>query len=283
VYLLVDNRLSDGNNANPPDFSLGNMAWLLADGWTPVVNGRNRNNSPAAPDEVGVDEGGDGVGPGVSLNQWSSVYVKRIEDPMFSLLQADNAGRNMYGVVIRSVASHAFTPTVTIADPPDGTPFPVPPNTVSIVAEASVENSSITKVEFFFGVLTKFKIGEDTSEPFQADWINVPPGRYALSARATAANGRSAVSAPITVVVGDVVSVNFQATTATVPAGYLADFGEVFADRGNGYLYGWDDDNTLHARDRNAQSPAEDRPAARRQVLGDRIAQRPLRRAGGRG
>jgi hypothetical protein len=105
VYLLVDNRLSDANNANPPDFSAGSMAWLLADGWTPVLNRLNRGNDPAVPDEVGVDEGGDGVGPGVALNQWSSVYVKKVEENTFSLLQPDNGGQNMYGVVIRPAGS----------------------------------------------------------------------------------------------------------------------------------------------------------------------------------
>jgi hypothetical protein len=54
------------------------------------------------------------------------------------------------------------------------------------------------------------------------------------------------------------VRVNFQATTATTPDGYVPDFGDVFADRGNGFNYGWDADNTANARDRNnAISPDE--------------------------
>jgi hypothetical protein len=41
-----------------------------------------------------------------------------------------------------------------------------------------------------------------------------------------------------------------------VPAGYLADNGAVFADRGNGFSYGWARKNTRGARDRNkALSP----------------------------
>src|SRR6185295_9508381 len=62
-----------------------------------------RTANPALPDEVGVDENGDGVGPGVSIQNWSSVYVKQISAGTFSLLQADNNGQNMYGVVIAPV------------------------------------------------------------------------------------------------------------------------------------------------------------------------------------
>ena len=79
------------------------MFWLLNNGWTPVTNGLNRTGNRAWPDEVGVDEGGDGVGPGVAINNWSSVYVKRIPAGTFSILQADNAGQNMYGVVIARI------------------------------------------------------------------------------------------------------------------------------------------------------------------------------------
>ena len=38
------------------------------------------------------------------------------------------------------------------------------------------------------------------------------------------------------------VKINFQPSTAQIPEGYLPDCGEVFGDRGNGFLYGWDRD-----------------------------------------
>jgi hypothetical protein len=46
------------------------------------------------------------------------------------------------------------------------------------------------------------------------------------------------------------VHVNFQPPQAQVPAGYVADGGAVFGDRGNGYAYGWDALNISY-RDRN--------------------------------
>jgi hypothetical protein len=46
------------------------------------------------------------------------------------------------------------------------------------------------------------------------------------------------------------IKINFQPTGATIPAGYLPDYGEVFGDRGNGFSYGWDADIKGDARKR---------------------------------
>jgi len=55
---------------------------------------------------------------------------------------------------------------------------------------------------------------------------------------------------------GHTVRINFQLSNAPIPEGYLPDYGEVFAARGNGYSYGWSGDNTSTARDRdNPLSP----------------------------
>lgn len=45
--------------------------------------------------------------------------------------------------------------------------------------------------------------------------------------------------------------VNFQTETAALPVGYLKDFGQAYAPRGNGHTYGWTADNTANARDRD--------------------------------
>jgi hypothetical protein len=110
VYLLIDDRMGDGNNADPPNYpdwqgdrngdGLPDMGWVKEQGWQPVTNGLNRFNNPAWPDQVGMDEGGDGVGPGVGINQWSSIYVKQFPAGSASILEPDNPGQNMYGVVV---------------------------------------------------------------------------------------------------------------------------------------------------------------------------------------
>lgn len=54
------------------------------------------------------------------------------------------------------------------------------------------------------------------------------------------------------------VKINFQLAGSAVPAGYLADNGSIFGDRGNGFSYGWNAENSTTARDRN--SPASPDP-----------------------
>jgi len=100
VYMLIDNRLSDASNANPPTFDATHMQWILDQGWIATANGLNRNADPSVPDEVAFDEGADDT-----VNQWYSVYMKEFAAGTFSLLQPDNAGQNMYGVVVRPGAA----------------------------------------------------------------------------------------------------------------------------------------------------------------------------------
>lgn len=103
VYLLIDNRRGDGNGANPPEFDTG-MAWVVEDGFQPVITGVRRNLDEEFPDEIGVDEGADGAGPGQGVNQWASIYSKLASAGTFTLKQPDNGGRNMYGVVVKAIA-----------------------------------------------------------------------------------------------------------------------------------------------------------------------------------
>jgi N-acetylneuraminic acid mutarotase len=48
------------------------------------------------------------------------------------------------------------------------------------------------------------------------------------------------------------VSVNFGPLGSETPAGMVGDSGSVFADRGNGYSYGWNADNSASTRERNS-------------------------------
>lgn len=98
VYMLIDNRLSDGNNADPPTFGPASMQWILDGGWIPTANGLNRTGDPSKPDEVPIDESANGT-----IDQYFSVYYKNFDAGTFTLYQADNAGRNMYGVVVAPI------------------------------------------------------------------------------------------------------------------------------------------------------------------------------------
>jgi hypothetical protein len=55
------------------------------------------------------------------------------------------------------------------------------------------------------------------------------------------------------------VKINFQPASSPVPAGYLADGGAVYGNRGNGYTYGWNADNSANTRDRNAANSLDQR------------------------
>jgi uncharacterized protein (TIGR03382 family) len=92
--MLIDNRLG-GNAADPPTFGPTAMQWIIDEGWLPALNGMNRTANPAVPDEVPLDEGGDNT-----IQNWFSVYQKQFPAGTFTLRQPDNAGQNMYGVVV---------------------------------------------------------------------------------------------------------------------------------------------------------------------------------------
>jgi hypothetical protein len=55
------------------------------------------------------------------------------------------------------------------------------------------------------------------------------------------------------------VKINFQSAGAPIPDGYLPDYGDIFADRGNGWSYGWDKNLRVDARDRNSGNALDQR------------------------
>lgn len=54
-------------------------------------------------------------------------------------------------------------------------------------------------------------------------------------------------------------NVNFQPAGASVPAGYVADTGSVYANRGNGNTYGWNASASTATRDRNSSASPDQR------------------------
>ena len=102
AYILIDNRMSTSteatDNADPPTFDATHMQWIVDQGWLPSATGRNRTANMSLPDEVALDEGADNT-----INNWYSVYRKTFPIGTFSLFQPDNAGQNMYGVVVRVI------------------------------------------------------------------------------------------------------------------------------------------------------------------------------------
>ena len=97
AYLFIDNRLGGSSDATPPDLSA--MPWVTANGWAPVQTGTNRASNPAIPDEIGIDEGDDST-----IEQRFSVYSQVFSSGSFQVEDANNGGRNMYGLAIQPLA-----------------------------------------------------------------------------------------------------------------------------------------------------------------------------------
>jgi parallel beta-helix repeat protein len=83
-----------------------------------------------------------------------------------------------------------FKPTVSLVNPETGLTAKAG-ETILLQANASVENASISQVDFYNG---STKLGTATNSPYQFAWENVPQGTFNLSAVAIADNGQQATS-----------------------------------------------------------------------------------------
>ena len=88
-------------------------------------------------------------------------------------------------------------PSVSITSPINGTFFNAPAN-ITISANASDADGTISKVEFFQG---STKLGESTTSPYQFTWNNVAPASYGytLTAKATDNGGAITTSGAVNV------------------------------------------------------------------------------------
>ncbi len=100
-YLLVDNRVNgpSGDTSSPnstdPDLG-GTLQWVLDEGFIRVNTGISPNGQA---DYTGVDEGGDGVGPGQGLNQFYAVYRSPVPGTSASVRNNGVGGSNMIALV----------------------------------------------------------------------------------------------------------------------------------------------------------------------------------------
>jgi beta-glucanase (GH16 family) len=88
-------------------------------------------------------------------------------------------------------------PVVTLTAPAANSSFTAPADIV-ISANATDEDGTIAKVEFFEGANL---IGTDQSSPFTFNWNGVAAGSYSITAKATDNTGASTTSAPVSITV----------------------------------------------------------------------------------
>jgi predicted metal-dependent phosphoesterase TrpH len=91
------------------------------------------------------------------------------------------------------------SPTINLTAPANNSTYEEPAS-VTISADASDTDGSVTKVEFFQGLTW---LGEDTSSPYSFTWSGVTAGNYMISARATDNLGAVTVSTAVSVAVVD--------------------------------------------------------------------------------
>ncbi|MEO7801572.1 MAG: Ig-like domain-containing protein, partial [Ginsengibacter sp.] len=112
-------------------------------------------------------------------------------------LYAVGTGNNrlFVGVVARYLLDDNTNtpPAVSLTSPSNNATFISPVRTLDLKANASSENSTITKVEFFNG---ENLLNTQTEAPYAFTWRNVQAGTYIITAVATDDNGRVSTSDP---------------------------------------------------------------------------------------
>jgi endoglucanase len=112
------------------------------------------------------------------------------------IIKVDVGGMNLSWINFTS-GSGNMVPVTSITSPANNATFSAPAS-VTINANASDSDGTITKVEFYNGTTL---IGTDTSSPYSFTWTNVPAGSYSLTTKATDNNTGVGTSAPINITV----------------------------------------------------------------------------------
>jgi subtilisin family serine protease len=169
---------------------------------------------------------------------------------------ARDAQTNIAISTISVVVTNDFTPpTVVITSPTNGASVS---NSITVAASAS-DNVGVAGVQF---LLNGTNLGAQVlAAPYSVSWNTktVPNGTYSLAAVASDAAGNASTSAVVTVNVRNVININFQPANAPTFTNYLVDAGNVYGDRGNGYSYGWNLNDTANAFDRNSSLSQDQR------------------------
>src|SRR5690606_27932938 len=130
------------------------------------------------------------------------------------------SGEKTSTAVTISVNAANVLPVVTLTSPTANATFAIG-SSITISANASDSDGSITKVEFYNG---DTKLGEDTSSPYTFNWTNVQAGTYTLTARATDNQSGTKTSTAVTISVNaanvlPVVTLTSPTANATFTAG----------------------------------------------------------------
>jgi hypothetical protein len=109
-------------------------------------------------------------------------------------------------------------PTVSISAPSAGASYTAPA-TVTVTADATDSDGSVTRVDFYAG---SSLIGSDSASPFSVTWTNAPAGKHTLKAVAHDDDGASTTSAGVGITVGSNQPPTVSLTSPTQNASFSA-------------------------------------------------------------
>jgi hypothetical protein len=109
----------------------------------------------------------------------------------------DNLNVTGTSATVTVVVSSNTPPTASITSPANNASFAAPA-TITINANASDANGTVSKVEFFQGTT---KLGEDATAPYSFTWSGVAAGTYNLTAKATDNQLATGTSSIVTITV----------------------------------------------------------------------------------
>jgi len=152
-------------------------------------------------------------------NPWSFTWNNvPVGDYTLTAVATDNLGTNKTSEVVIVHVQNNIAPAVVITAPTDGSEF-LAPASLTINANATDTDGSISKVEFFNGAT---KLGEKTSSPWSLTWNDIPVGDYTLTAVATDNLGVNTTSEAVNVHVQNNIAPAVVITAPTDGSEFLA-------------------------------------------------------------
>ncbi|MBC7485710.1 MAG: T9SS type A sorting domain-containing protein [Cytophagaceae bacterium] len=118
----------------------------------------------------------------------------------------DNSGAetisSAVNIIVTTITIPNQAPTINLTSPADNTSANAPA-TITIAANATDADGTVSKVEFYSGTTLLFT---DNSSPYSYSWSNIAAGTYSISAKATDNSGATSSSSAVSVTVNTVVN-----------------------------------------------------------------------------
>lgn len=130
----------------------------------------------------------------------------------------DNSGTITTSTAINVTVTSNIAPNISISSPNNNASFTAPA-TITLQANASDVDGTITKVQFYNGTTL---LGQDLTAPYSFAWGNVAIGTYTITAKVTDNSNAVTSSAPISLVVATNVAPTVSLTSPTNGTSFTA-------------------------------------------------------------